>query len=93
MKLRVMRLGPGAAQKPAAPEDGDEWSTVGRKGAKTTTRGDECLAVRPCDHRCVTLLLPPCRISCNRDAFQCCNQACTDDAVLRKHQSQAMCSH
>ena len=47
VKLRAMRLGPGAAQRPAAPEDDDEWSTVGRRGAKTTTRGDECLAVRP----------------------------------------------
>jgi hypothetical protein len=46
VKLRVMRLGIGAAEGPPAPEDGDEWSTVGRKGAKTTTRGDECLAVR-----------------------------------------------
>ena len=46
VKLRAMRLGPGTAQRPAAPEDDDEWSTVGRRGAKTTTRGDECLAVR-----------------------------------------------
>jgi len=46
VKLRAMRLGPGAAQRPAAPEDDDEWSTVGRRGVKTTTRGDECLAVR-----------------------------------------------
>ena len=46
IKLRALRLGPGATQRPAAPADDDEWSTVGRRGAKTTTRGEECLAVR-----------------------------------------------
>ena len=60
VKLRVMRLGAGVAEGPPAPEDGEQWSTVGRKGAKTTTRGDECLAVR------LNYLVVTCRVAPGR---------------------------